>query len=936
MSGASAGIGLISGYDFNALVSAQLAFRNSTLLRLQGRSAEFSAEQAAFSDIGLQLESIRSAASGLTSSLFESKQVSSSNPNLLSATANSAASTGSWDLLVSRLVSTSQVLSGGVATQDQTALGLTQLSFELGEGRLRDDVELSQLNGGFGIERGSIVVTNRSGTEAVVDLSQAATIGEVVDAINAAGLSVEASLQSGSLNLLDTSGGSGTFSVRSFNGSNTADDLGISSSIDSDAIEGDLIWSLAGNTELGVLRDGLGVRIQDGGLPDLTIQLSDGSPAITVDLGPTGDTPPATTLAEVQARISEATSGAVELRLDWDAVPGDISASTGFGLMLESTDPSLTFEVTGGAAEDLGLAGTSDGEYLVGDRVLGGLDGILLSSLSGDLSALFSGSFSVTDGLGNSTTTPIVAPAEAVGSVGALMAVINQQLSNQFVSARVELNAQGNGLQLIDTSGFNSIEASGELADNLGWTAPNRNSNGVANGFNLQRAWVGAATKLSTLSQGQGIGTGTFQITDGLGGTAVVNLDGSEQTIQDLLDEINSKGLALLAQVNATGDGIELVEQLPDGTSSFRTIQVDALSGSAASDLGLVGSASEVGAALEGRWEYVIDLDPSDTLESLVEKIDASGAPVQAGLVNVGGLSPWRLSLTSDVAGAGGDLVMDLLSDGSAPQFQLDPIQRGQDAKILFGAGSLGGGFLVTSGSNTLSGVIEGVTIDLLAASDEQTALTIERDDSSLSEGLQALVDAYNSLRDKADQYDSYDSESLQKGTLYGNANLRSFVSELTRIVTQDVDGLSGPYRSLQDLGVSIDGEGRLSFEAEVFTEALAVDREGVESLLSATLEVEPAESAAETPVVEGLGPRLDSLLEGWLSPEGRLQTIQDGITDRLQRNDDSIAALQTRIQAERERLLREFYVMEQTLARLQSQSNALAGLVVLPQSSAG
>ncbi len=618
MSGASAGIGLISGYDFNALVSAQLAFRNSTLLRLQGRSAEFSAEQAAFSDIGLQLESIRSAASGLTSSLFESKQVSSSNPNLLSATANSAASTGSWDLLVSRLVSTSQALSGGVATQDQTALGLTQLSFELGEGRLRDDVELSQLNGGFGIERGSIVVTNRSGIESVVDLSQAATIGEVVDAINAAGLSVEASLQSGSLNLLDTSGGSGTFSVRGFNGSNTAEDLGISSSVDGGSIEGELIWSLAGNTELGVLRDGLGIRIQDGGLPDLTIQLSDGSPAITVDLGPSGDTPATTTLAEVQARISEATSGAVELRLDWDAVPGDISASTGFGLMLESTDPSLTFEVTGDAAEDLGLSGTSNGEYLVGDRVLGGLDGILLSSLSGDLSALFSGSFSVTDGLGNSTTTPIVAPAEAVGSVGALMAVINQQLSNQFVSARVELNAQGNGLQLVDTSGFNSIEVSGELADNLGWTAANRSSNGVANGFNLQRAWVGAATKLSTLSQGQGIGTGTFQITDGLGGTAVVNLDGSEQTIQDLLDEINSKGLALLAQVNATGDGIELVEQLPDGTSSFRTIEVDALSGSAASDLGLGGSASEVGAALEGRWDYVIDLDPSDTLESLV------------------------------------------------------------------------------------------------------------------------------------------------------------------------------------------------------------------------------------------------------------------------------------------------------------------------------
>ena len=371
------------------------------MLRLQGRSAEFSAEQAAFSDIGLQLESIRSAASGLTSSLFESKQVSSSNPNLLSATANSAAATGSWDLLVSRLASTSQVLSGGVATQDQTALGLTQLSFELGEGRLRDDVELSQLNGGFGIERGSIVVTNRSGTEAVVDLSQAATIGEVVDAINAAGLSVEASLQSGSLNLLDTSGGSGTFSVRSFNGSNTADDLGISSSIDSDAIEGDLIWSLAGNTELGVLRDGLGVRIQDGGLPDLTIQFSDGSPAITVDLGPSGtrQRPPP------WPRCKQGSVKPLPERLNFACILGCSSRRhqprrQDLVSCLNPPTLRLTFEVTGGAAEDLGLAGTSDGEYLVGDRVLGGLDGILLSSLSGDLSALFSGSFSVTDGLG--------------------------------------------------------------------------------------------------------------------------------------------------------------------------------------------------------------------------------------------------------------------------------------------------------------------------------------------------------------------------------------------------------------------------------------------------------------------------------------------------------------------------------------------------------
>ena len=940
MSGASAGIGLISGYDFNALVSAQLAFRNSTLLRLQGRSAEFSAEQAAFSDIGVQLGSIQTAASGLTSTLFNTKSASSSNPNLLSVSASSAASTGSWDLLVSRLVSTSQVLSGGVSTQDETALGLTELSFELGQGRLRDDVELAQLNGGFGVERGSILITDRSGTESIVDLSQAATIGEVIDAINASADGVEARLETTGIRLIDTSGGSGIFSARSLAGSNTAEDLGLAQSVNEASIEGRKLWSIAASTALGDLRDGLGIRIQDGGLADITIELSDGTPPISVDLGPIGDTPAATTLAEVQARIEAATNGAVALRVEWDSVPGEITGSIGFGLMLESTTPGVTFDVTGDAAEDLGLAGSSDGSYLVGEQILGGLDGVLLSTLNGGSSFDFSGSFSVTDGAGTSTTVPIFAPTTGVGSIGALMEIMNQQIENQFVSARVELNAQGNGFQIVDTSGFNNIEVTGELADRLGWTAPNRNTNGVATGSSLQRAWVGPATKLSTLAQGRGIGTGTFQITDGLGGNAVVNLDGSEQTVQDLLDEINSKGLALVAEVNATGDGIEFVEQLPDGASSFQPIQVDALSGSAASDLGLVGSASGIGSPLEGRWEYVIDLEPSDTLETLVEKIDASGAPVQAGLVNVGGLAPWRLSLTSEVAGLNGDLVLDLQSDGSAPLFQLDPIQRGQDAKVVFGAGSLGGGFLVTSGSNSLSGVIEGVTIDLLAASDEQTTVTIDRDDSALSEGLQALIDAYNGLRDKVDQYDSYDSESLEKGTLYGNASLRGFVSELTRIVTRDTDGLSGPYRSLQDIGVSIDGEGRLSFDAETFTEALAVDRDGVEALLSTAIEddgeTEDVEVENPAPAVEGIGPRLDTLLENWLSPDGRLQTIKDGITDRLKRNDDSIEALKNRIQAERDRLLREFYVMEQTLARLQGQSNALAGLVILPQASSG
>ena len=78
----------------------------------------------------------------------------------------------------------------------------------------------------------------------------------------------------------------------------------------------------------------------------------------------------------------------------------------------------------------------------------------------------------------------------------------------------------------------------------------------------------------------------------------------------------------------------------------------------------------------------------------------------------------------------------------------------------------------------------------------------------------------------------------------------------------------------------------------------------------------------------EGLGPRLDSLRIGF--PEGRLQTIQNGII--IVCNATTIRCrAETRI-AERERLLREF-VMEQTW-HVCKAIGALAGPVVLPQSS--
>ena len=71
-----------------------------------------------------------------------------------------------------------------------------------------DGVALDQLNAGQGIERGKIRITDRSGATAVVDLRFAATVDDVLAAINSnETINVTASTLGDSFQLVDGSGG---------------------------------------------------------------------------------------------------------------------------------------------------------------------------------------------------------------------------------------------------------------------------------------------------------------------------------------------------------------------------------------------------------------------------------------------------------------------------------------------------------------------------------------------------------------------------------------------------------------------------------------------------------------------------------------------------------------------------------------------------------
>jgi len=215
MGGITSGVGLFSGIDSRSIIDQLLAIEARPRNQASARVVQLQLQQAAFLDINSRMLALKSASGTFrNNNLFKSKAVTSSNAEILSATAERTAAPGTYQFVVDRLVSTQQLLSRGFSDTTNSSLGATAFTFETAQARLDRDVALSDLNDGQGIERGRITITDSAGTAATVDLSRATTVGDVLEAINQNGTArVQASVSGGRLVLKDIAGGGGQLRV---------------------------------------------------------------------------------------------------------------------------------------------------------------------------------------------------------------------------------------------------------------------------------------------------------------------------------------------------------------------------------------------------------------------------------------------------------------------------------------------------------------------------------------------------------------------------------------------------------------------------------------------------------------------------------------------------------------------------------------------------
>ncbi|MCZ6696900.1 MAG: hypothetical protein O7A63_10220, partial [Acidobacteria bacterium] len=278
--------GLVSGLDTSRLIREILSLERRPVLLVQGQVQIAQQKQTAFLDLSARLLTLQQSAARLTlPDTFSAVNVNSSSPDALVAGARAGVPPGAYSFRVAQLARASQYTSGGFATADSTPVGAGTLSIELGGGFVDEETELDELNGGTGVARGSVRITDGGGQSAVVDLSTAVTLGDVIRAIGALGLDVTAAVAGTSHTytgrglVLEDSGG-GDLTVEEVAGGVTASELGILGTA-TGTLEGSVLRTIGGATQLATLGDGLGIRLGAG--DDLRIDDTSGA-SYTYDL----------------------------------------------------------------------------------------------------------------------------------------------------------------------------------------------------------------------------------------------------------------------------------------------------------------------------------------------------------------------------------------------------------------------------------------------------------------------------------------------------------------------------------------------------------------------------------------------------------------------------------------------------------------------------
>ncbi len=298
-----------------------------------------------------------------------------------------------------------------------------------------------------------------------------------------------------------------------------------------------------------------------------------------------------------------------------------------------------------------------------------------------------------------------------------------------------------------------------------------------------------------------------------------------------------------------------------------------------------------------------ISVDPSNaTLAGLAATINQAGFGISASVVTDSSGS--RLSLISQTGGAAGQIAIDsssLNDDTTGTSLSLSTAQNGQDAQLTVD------GIQITTGSNTITNAISGVTMQLIGTSAAPVQVEIDNDTSSVTTAVSTLVKDYNSVVSALSAQEGKDAGGNAE-PLYGSP----IISQLQQMLSDAFNTPSATsLTSATEIGLSLNNNGTLSLDTDQLTTALTTNFSGVQTLFQNT---------------KSFGMNLEQAVNnaGTGSTTGVLSQAQKANSTAESSLNSTISTMDTRIATQQSNLTTALNAANQTLQEIPMQLNMI------------
>ena len=315
-----------------------------------------------------------------------------------------------------------------------------------------------------------------------------------------------------------------------------------------------------------------------------------------------------------------------------------------------------------------------------------------------------------------------------------------------------------------------------------------------------------------------------------------------------------------------------------------------------------------------------------DTLTTLAAKIGASGAGVDAAVIQTGD-SAYELLLTGRSTGAtAGAFGVSGAVGGVLPGSATQTVGSAADAVIRIN------GVTYTRSTNTLANVLPGLTVTLQrevtppAPGDWSAApgarLTISQSATG-AEAVQGLVTAYNEVYTLYKSLTTANRDATQRGILNADASLNGFMTQVRSMLLGYVYSGSGAERvRLADAGVTTAEDGTLTVNSGQLQQALSGT---LGSVLAAGAKLASSSGWSDAAGAPANVTTLRTFLASSLASGGVLRSRQDGLLETITQLNTQKTRLNDRLALAEQRFLRLYTALDSQLSRANQVSAGLA-----------